>query len=259
MARHSVASAAAAGADGVLLLPPYLVSSTPEGLVRHIRYVLAGASSPPVIVYQRGAAVLSPSAATELLSLPPVAGLKDGVGDIEAMHRLVTTVRRSGHPRAGTFAFLNGLPTAELSAAAYRAIGVPAYSSAVHCFVPDLAHAFHDALERGDEPAVLRLLDDFYLPLAALRDQVPGYAVSLVKAGVRLAGLPVGGVRPPLVDPVPEHVDRLAEIVAAGRAAVSRLAPRGRRDPVPGLAGDSVADSTRDSTRAADESSEEPR
>lgn len=220
IARRFAEAAAAAGADGVLLLPPYLVSSTPAGLLRHVRYVTAGCTR-PVIVYQRGTALLSPEAATGLLAVPPVAGIKDGVGDVDAMLRIVTAVRRSDHPRAASFGFLNGLPTAELSALAYRAIGVPDYSSAVHCFVPELARGFYAAVHGGDDATVTRLLRAFYLPLAELRDQVPGYAVALVKAGVRLAGLPVGGVRPPLVDPVDAHVERLAEIVAAGRAALA--------------------------------------
>lgn len=54
------------------------------------------------------------------------------------------------------------------------------------------------------------------MPLVELRDLVPGYAVSLVKAGVRLRGLEVGGVRPPLLDPSPEHVARLEKIITAG-------------------------------------------
>jgi 5-dehydro-4-deoxyglucarate dehydratase len=60
-------------------------------------------------------------------------------------------------------------------------------------------------------------------PLVRLRDAVPGSAVSLVKAGVTLEGLPVGSVRPPQVDPTSEHVEQLAAIIAAGRAAAAVL------------------------------------
>jgi 5-dehydro-4-deoxyglucarate dehydratase len=56
--------------------------------------------------------------------------------------------------------------------------------------------------------------------LVELRDKVPGYAVSLVKAAVVRSGLDVGGVRPPLVDPTPEHLAELDRIIAAGRAAL---------------------------------------
>jgi 5-dehydro-4-deoxyglucarate dehydratase len=51
----------------------------------------------------------------------------------------------------------------------------------------------------------------------ALRDETPGFAVSLIKAGLRLAGSPVGSVRPPLVDPSLAQLDRLAAILDEGR------------------------------------------
>jgi dihydrodipicolinate synthase/N-acetylneuraminate lyase len=75
----------------------------------------------------------------------------------------------------------------------------------------------------GDDETVQTLLHEFFNPLVRLRDAVPGYAVSLVKAGVPLGGLPAGSVRPPLVDPTPEHVEQLAAIIAAGRAAAAGL------------------------------------
>lgn len=214
LARATLESAAEAGADGALLLPPYLVSSTPQGQLDHVRYVVQGQDL-PVIVYQRANAVFTPETATALLDLEQVTGLKDGIGDLDALLRIVTTVRTAGHARSADFLFLNGMPTAELSAPAYAGIGVPLYSSAVHCFAPDIAHAFHRALHASDQDTLTRLLTGFYLPFARLRDTVPGYAVALVKAG---AGL--GSVRPPLVDALPEHVARLAEITEAGRKAL---------------------------------------
>jgi 5-dehydro-4-deoxyglucarate dehydratase len=219
-AREFAVAAADSGADGLLLLPPYLVRSTPAGLVRHVGYV-AGATPLPIVVYQRDNAVLDPAAAVELLDVPTVAGIKDGRGDVVAMLRLVTAVRASGHPRAAEFSFLNGLPTAEMSVQAYRAIGVDSYSSAVLCFAPDIATAFYRAVGAGDDARVQALLAAFYAPFVALRDTVPGYAVALVKAGARLSGLKVGPVRPPLVDAGPEHVEQLAAIIARGREALA--------------------------------------
>jgi 5-dehydro-4-deoxyglucarate dehydratase len=226
MARDFAQAAGEAGADGLLLLPPYLVTSVPAGLVAHVRYV-AETTALPITVYQRANAVLDTAAAVALLDIPTVVGIKDGRGDVDAMLRLVTAVRTSGHPRAAEFGFLNGLPTAELSAQAYRSIGVESYSSAALCFVPDIATAFYRAIESGDRYAVQQLLANFYLPFVALRDLVPGYAVALVKAGARLGGLAVGSVRPPLVDASAEHVTQLATIIARGRATLADLEGRG--------------------------------
>ncbi|MFF7144140.1 MULTISPECIES: 5-dehydro-4-deoxyglucarate dehydratase [Streptomyces] len=221
-ARATAAIAEECGADGLLLMPPYLVSSTPRGLLDHVRYTVS-ATRLPVVVYQRANAVLDPATAVALLDEPTVVGIKDGIGDVSEMLRIVTAVRSSGHPRAAEFGFLNGLPTAELSAMAYDAIGVSDYSSATLACAPDIAARFHRAYRDGDRAAMDLLLAEFYLPFAELRDLVPGYAVALIKAGARLSGIPMGRVRPPLVDAEPEHVARLEELIARGRAAVASL------------------------------------
>jgi 5-dehydro-4-deoxyglucarate dehydratase len=56
-----------------------------------------------------------------------------------------------------------------------------------------------------------------------LRDESPGFGVSLIKAGLRLRGLDVGPVRPPLVDPTPDQERRLGEILDTGLALVERI------------------------------------
>ncbi|MEE1938936.1 5-dehydro-4-deoxyglucarate dehydratase [Streptomyces sp. TRM 70361] len=217
IARSQARCAERVGADGLLLLPPYLVSSPPQGLLRYVEEV-AAASALPVIVYQRANAVLTPHSAAELTRLPGVIGIKDGLGDMELMHRIVRAVRREA---GEDFLFFNGLPTAEMTMHAYRAMGVPLYSSAAFAFAPEVALDFHRAFTGGDDARARLLLDEFFVPLVTLRNEVPGYAVSLVKAGVRMRGLPVGGVRAPLMDPTPAHLDRLEKLVDHGLRLVT--------------------------------------
>lgn len=212
-ARTLARTAADNGADGLLLFPPYLVTSPTEGLVGYVREV-AESTDLPVIVYQRGTARFTPAAAAELAAIPNVIGFKDGLGDIDLLQRIILTVRQATDRE---FTFFNGLPTAELTVPAYRGLGVTLYSSAVFAFAPEIALAFYKAVTSGDDELTGALLTHFYLPLVRLRDAQPGYAVSLVKAGVRLCGLDVGGVRAPLVDPTPEHVAELARIIAVGK------------------------------------------
>ncbi|MEU0456358.1 5-dehydro-4-deoxyglucarate dehydratase [Streptomyces sp. NPDC006129] len=217
VARDHAVRVERAGADGILLLPPYLVSAPQQGLVRYVEEVTA-ATGLPVVFYQRGTTRLTARTAAEIAALPGVVGLKDGIGDIERMHRIVRAVRAV--PGGKDFQFFNGLPTAEMTAPAYQGVGVELYSSAVFAFAPEIALAFHRALAEGDDALVSLLLDEFYGPLVALRDEVPGYAVSLVKAGVTLRGLDVGGVRAPLLDPAPEHLARLAKLIDRGLEVV---------------------------------------
>ncbi|MFE1549072.1 5-dehydro-4-deoxyglucarate dehydratase [Streptomyces sp. NPDC058718] len=202
-----------AGADGLLAMPPYLVVADQAGLLRHYTE-LAAATSLDVIVYQRDNAILTPATAVALARTDGVIGIKDGLGDLDLMQRIVSAVRAEGLD----LLYFNGLPTAELTCAAYRGIGVTLYSSAVFCFAPDLALAFHRALATGDDTTVNLLVDGFYRPLVELRSQGRGYAVSLVKAAVRMGGLDVGEVRPPLSEPAPEHLAELSRLVERGRA-----------------------------------------
>ncbi|WP_223627345.1 5-dehydro-4-deoxyglucarate dehydratase [Microbacterium sp. EST19A] len=208
----SVRELAAMGADGVLLLPPYLVGSTQEGLARYVSAV-AEASTLPVIVYHRGSARFSAETFARLLAeQPTIMGFKDGIGDVALAQEIVLAARRV----RDDVQFFNGLLTAEASQAAYRAIGIPLYSSAVFAMAPRIANAFYRAYTAGDADACDRLLEGFYHPLVALRDTTPGYAVSLIKAGLRLSGAAVGGVRPPLTDPGDAHTERLRRILDAG-------------------------------------------
>jgi 5-dehydro-4-deoxyglucarate dehydratase len=210
-------AAARAGADALLVMPPYLVTGPQQGIVAYVE-AIAAATELPLIVYHRGAATLSVASVEALAANPRVAGFKDGVGDIALAQEFVLAASRSGRT---DLQFFNGLLTAELSQRAYRAIGVPLYSSAVFAMAPEIATGFFDAYRAHDESRMGALLDGFYAPLVRLRDTTPGYAVALIKAGIELDGLAVGGVRPPLVDPPAEHRDQLARILERGRELVA--------------------------------------
>lgn len=195
------------GAQGVLLLPHYLTEASQDGLVAHVTAVCKSVKC-GVIVYNRGACKLTPTSLLKLAdACPNLIGFKDGFGDIESF----VAIRRTLGDR---FAYLGGLPTAELFAGAYQAMGCPVYSSAVFNFIPRTAMAFYNAHHAGDTATTNRLIEEFFLPLVALRNKGHGYAVSIVKAGATLVGHTAGPVRPPLSDMLPHEVDELAKLIA---------------------------------------------
>jgi 5-dehydro-4-deoxyglucarate dehydratase len=218
-ARELARGAAQAGADALLLLPPYLVGGPIAGLMAYVDDI-AAASDLPVIVYHRGTARFTADAISELTQNPKVVGFKDGIGDVGLAQEIALAVAASGRD---DFHLFNGLLTAELTQGAYRAIGIPLYSSAAFAMLPEIALAYYRAYSAGDEVVRQRILREFYLPLVRLRDETPGFGVSLIKAGLRLGGLDVGSVRAPLVDPTPEQTERLATILAAGRSLAASL------------------------------------
>ncbi|WNG81570.1 5-dehydro-4-deoxyglucarate dehydratase [Mycobacterium sp. ITM-2016-00316] len=216
-AKRFAVTAQEAGADGLLLLPPYLVEVPQPGLVDFVAAV-AGATDLPVIVYNRNNAKFTEASAVAVAKIGNVIGFKDGTGNFDQVARIVAAVKSEVDP---DFLFFNGLPTAETTQLAFRAIGVPLYSSATFAFAPDLALAFYNSLESGNTALTDALLNAFFIPLVQLRDTVPGYAVSLVKAGVTMEGVPAGPVRPPLVMPHADDLAQLNSIIAAGRAVLA--------------------------------------
>ncbi|MFG3370916.1 5-dehydro-4-deoxyglucarate dehydratase [Streptomyces sp. NPDC090032] len=197
-----------AGADALLVLPHYLNKAPQDGLVEQLRRI-ADRTRLPLIAYQRDHVTYDAETVRRIAAIPGVIGLKDGHSDLDRLQR-GTLAAPDG------FLFFNGAPTAELQARAYATVGIPAYSSAVHAFAPEIANAFFQALSAGDDSRVDKLLADFYVPFVELRDRRPGYAVSLVKAAARLRGRPVGPVRAPLTDPTPSDLADLETLLTTG-------------------------------------------
>lgn len=181
------------GAKGILLLPHYLTEACQDGIANHIEEVCKSVHI-GVIVYNRGNSRINADMLERLADrCPNLIGFKDGVGEIEGMVR----IRRKLGDR---LSYLGGLPTAEVYAAAYKALGVPVYSSAVFNFIPKTAMDFYRAIAADDHATTNRLIDEFFLPYLDIRNRRAGYAVSIVKAGAKLVGHDAGPVRAPLTD-----------------------------------------------------------
>lgn len=195
-----------AGAAGVLLFPPYLTEADQAGLAAHVRAVCA-ATRLGVVLYSRANAVFEDTTVAGLAEqCPNLVGFKDGVGNVEKMTRL--------YARLGDrLTYVGGLPTAETFALPLLELGVTTYSSAMFNFVPEFALRFYRAVRDRDRAAVYRYLEEFVLPYCDIRNRRAGYAVSIVKAGMRVVGRPAGPVRPPLVDLDDAELSALRDLV----------------------------------------------
>ncbi|MEM1388451.1 MAG: 5-dehydro-4-deoxyglucarate dehydratase [Pseudomonadota bacterium] len=206
MAIDMARAAQAAGADGILLLPHYLIDAPLPGVVAHISAVCRAVDI-GVVVYNRAACKLDAETLLRLTeALPNLIAFKDGVGEIDKMREVTAQL-------GDRLTYLGGMPTAELFAEAYLGAGFSTYSSAVFNFVPEIAERFYRALRAGETPVTTRILTEFFYPFARIRDRVPGYAVSAIKAGVRLRGFDAGPVRSPLTDLNDEETGMLEQLI----------------------------------------------
>lgn len=194
------------GAHGILLMPHYLTEAGQEGLIAHVEQVCKSVKF-GVIVYNRNVCKLTPESLAILADrCPNLIGFKDGVGDIETMSSIYMKLGER-------FAYLGGLPTAEVYAAAYKALGTPVYSSAVFNFIPKTAMDFYHAVVKDDLATQHHLLREFFMPYLDIRNKVSGYGVSIIKAGAKLVGHDAGPVRAPLTDLKPAEMDALAALI----------------------------------------------
>ncbi len=196
-----------AGADGLLLLPHYLIDAPQEGLFALVKRI-CDAVGIGVMVYNRDNSVLQVDTLARLCdACPNLVGFKDGTGQIGLVRQITATM-------GDRLIYLGGMPTAELFAEAYLGAGFTTYSSAVFNFVPGLAVEFYKALRAGERATCERILRDFFYPFMDIRNRRKGYAVSAIKAGVRLQGFDAGPVRAPLADLTAEEEGLLAALIA---------------------------------------------
>lgn len=206
MAVEFAKAAEGAGAAGILVLPPYLLTPEQEGLERHVD-AICRAVGIGIIVYNRDNSLYAAETVARLAERHAnLIGFKDGHGDVEQLVR----VRQKLGDR---LVYVGGMPTAEVFAVPYFAAGFTTYSSAVYNFVPKAAQRFYAAVRSGDTATTDRLLKSLFLPYIALRNRRRGYAVSIVKAGLKITGQSAGPVRPPLTDLTEAELGELKRIV----------------------------------------------
>lgn len=206
LAKDIARKAEKAGADGLLLLPHYLMHVPQEGLYQHIKAV-CDATGLGVIVYNRDNAVSSVDTMARLAdACPNLIGFKDGTGQMGLVRHITAKL-------GDRLCYIGGMPTHELFAEGYNALGVTTYSSAVFNFIPALAQRFYKAMRGDDRATMTAILEEFFFPFAAIRDREAGYPVSIIKAGVELIGRTPGAVRPPLTNLKPEEKKMLAALI----------------------------------------------
>jgi 4-hydroxy-tetrahydrodipicolinate synthase len=205
--RHTIELAHAAekaGAHALLVVTPYYSKPPLAGLLNHFRQV-ADATGLPNMLYDipgRTATPIDTETLVRLAGHERIVAVKDAKGDLDAS---AWVMKRTD------LAYYSGddkvtLPL--LSVGGVGVVGVP-----THLF-GERTGAMIAAYRRGDVGEALRLHREL---LPAFTGFFRTQGVILTKAALRLAGLPGGPVRPPLVDATPEQVEQLrADLVAAG-------------------------------------------
>lgn len=194
------------GVEGYLILPPYLIDPSQDGIYNYLSEIISSTDL-NAIVYQRDNCILEPKTLQKLCALPQLVAFKDGVGNMELNVEFT-------HLIGDRLEWINGMPLAEVTMAAYVNLGFTSYSSAISNYIPHISKKYYDALLAGDMEVVNAIYEDVVFPIHRIRKQKKGYAVSLIKAGMKIVGLPVTtNVRAPIAPVEEEHYNALKTVI----------------------------------------------
>jgi 4-hydroxy-tetrahydrodipicolinate synthase len=196
------ATAAKLGANGLLVVTPYYSKPPQAGILEHFRRV-ADATDVPVMLYDIPGRAGVPIATETMLRLaehPRIVAVKDAKGDLTASARVIAQ---------SELAYYSGDDAMTLPLLSIGAVGVVGTST--H-FSAMGTKQLIEAYLAGDVATALRLhqqLLPIYTGIFATQGCI------LVKAGLKLQGRDVGGLRPPLIEATPAEVEGLRSALGA--------------------------------------------
>jgi 5-dehydro-4-deoxyglucarate dehydratase len=197
-----------AGAEFLLVLPPYYIGAPEEGLFAYYE-AIGKATSLPMMVYSRDWAVYTPEMVARLADrVPTLVAWKDGQGDTRKYQRIMDY-------NGDRLAWFGGL--GDDCVPGYFAIGVQAYTSSISNISPALSLALAEAGIARDFSRLNELMTKYVHPLYAIRERAKGYEVAVMKEAMEILGMPAGPVRPPLMNCRPIDVEDTRKLMKVYR------------------------------------------
>ena len=181
------AMAQEAGADGALVVTPYYNKPPQRALIEHFR-MIAESSDLPIIVYNipgRTGTRIEHETLLSVAGIPNIVAVKDSTGDFDGIARLL------GEAPDG-FEVYSGDDWATFGYVCLGAVGVVSVAS--HLVGESISEMVHQ-IEAGDVASARKIhqqLSPLFSALFCTTSPIP------LKAALEMAGLPGGGLRPPL-------------------------------------------------------------
>ncbi|GLY12391.1 4-hydroxy-tetrahydrodipicolinate synthase [Pseudobacillus badius] len=185
---HLTNLAERAGVDGIMLVVPYYNKPSQEGLYQHFKAV-AESTPLPVMLYNipgRSVANMSVETVVRLSSIPNIVSIKDASGNLEAMTEIISQTPEDFSLYSGD----DGLTLPVLSIG-----GTGVVSVASHIIGNEMQMMIENFKNGKLQEAALAHRS--LLPIIKAVFSAP--SPSPVKAALNLNGVPVGGVRLPMV------------------------------------------------------------
>lgn len=193
-----------AGADGILMLPPYYPDADFEGLADYYKNI-AKATNLGLLLYGRDWVKLTATQVARLGDeIPNLVAFKEGQADLRSYQRIMARCGDRFHWIGG-----NG----DDMVPGYYSIGVRTYTSSIATIAPRLSMQLHERASMLDSSSLSRLMTNYVLPLYALRARRKGYEVTVMKEAMNILGKVGGVVRPPLPQLRPGEREEIEQLM----------------------------------------------
>jgi 5-dehydro-4-deoxyglucarate dehydratase len=189
MAIEFAQRAEAAGADCLMLLPPFVADPPAEGLYHHLRAIAQAVDVAVMLHSMPGGAVLTPETVARLAELPNVVAYKDELRDIRIFHDIRALVGDKL-----VYVTANG----EKMLRYYFMDGMGVLATAMGNFDPALINQVYALAAQGDTATLNEVLRTKIAPWYKLREKDRAYLIAVTKETMNLLGLCGGVPRWPL-------------------------------------------------------------
>lgn len=178
-----------AGADGILMFPPYYPDADFEGLLEYYKNI-GKATSLGLFLYSRDWVKLTPSQVARAADeIPNLIALKEGQADLRTYQRIMARMGDQLH-------WIGGI--GDDMVPGYYSIGIRTYTSSIATIAPRLSMQLHERASMLDNASLSRLMKNYVLPIYGIRARRKGYEVTVMKEAMNILGKHGGVVRPPL-------------------------------------------------------------
>lgn len=195
--------AADAGVDGIMLVVPYYNKPSQEGLYQHFKTIAAVTSLPIMLYNIPGRSVVNMSVETviRLSKIPNIVAIKEAGGNLDAMSEIISNTPEDFSLYSGD----DGLTIPVLSIGGTGIISVASHV---------IGNEMQAMIAKFNSGNVREAAKDHRRLLPIMKALFAAPNPTPVKSALNLKGVPVGGVRLPMIPLNKEELTSLQEVLS---------------------------------------------
>jgi len=199
-----------AGVDGIMLVVPYYNKPSQEGMYQHFQTIAAVTSLPIMLYNIPGRSVVNMSVETvlRLSEIPNIVAIKEAGGNLDTMSEIISNTPED-------FSLYSGDDGLTIPALSIGGTGVISVASHI------IGNEMQAMIAKFNSGNVRGAAKDHRTLLPVMKALFAAPNPTPVKTALNLKGVPVGGVRLPMVPLNPEELNTLQSLLSAQLETVS--------------------------------------